>query len=362
MSKQHTFDELVASKRRALEATFAQIDKTYGKGSVMILGENNAASAAEVISTGSFLVDHALGIGGLPRGRVIEIYGPEASGKTTLALQTIAQAQKSGGMCAFVDTEHALDPIYASKLGININELVFSQPDFGEQALEIVEMLIRSNAVDVIVVDSVAALVPKAELDGDMGDSHVGLQARLMSQAMRKLTPVVHKSRAVLIFINQVRQNINAMAFANKEVTTGGNALKFYASLRLEVRRIESLKDKDGAHKGNRVRVKVAKNKMAPPFRIAEVDLVFGEGISRYLDIIDSALGAKIIAQSGSWFSFEGAKLAQGRDQLLAALKADATLFEAIEKRVREKMSGHTVTQREANMSRDESDIKGGEE
>lgn len=326
----HALDE----KKLTLEAAFAQIDKQYGKGSVMFLGENVDAEIAS-ISTGSILINQAIGIGGLPRGRVIEIFGPESSGKTTIALQTIASAQKLGGICAFVDAEHALDPSYASKLGININELVISQPDFGEQALDIVEILVRSNAIDVIVIDSVAALVPKAELEGEMGDVHIGLQARLMSQALRKLTPVVHKSKAVLIFINQIRQNINAMAFANKETTTGGNALKFYASLRLDIRRIESIK-KDDINIGNRVAVKIVKNKMAPPFRTAIVNLMFNEGVSKELDLLDAALELGLIKQSGSWFSFGSEKIAQGRDQVSQTLKSNLELFKKINEEVRE--------------------------
>jgi len=327
-----TRDVDTSAKQKALEVAFSQIDKAYGKGSVMLLGQSTTAQV-EVIPTGSILINEAIGIGGLPRGRIVEIYGPEASGKTTLALQTLAQSQKEGGICAFIDAEHALDPVYATKLGININDLIISQPDYGEQALDIAEMLIRSNAVDVIVVDSVAALVPKAELEGDMGDHHVGLQARLMSQALRKLTPVVHKSRTVLIFINQIRQNINAMAFGTKEVTTGGNALKFYASLRIDVRRIEGIKDKDGAQRGNRVRVKIAKNKMAPPFKTIEVDLLFGEGISKELDVLDAALSTGVITQSGSWFAFGGEKLAQGRDQVANLLRTDDKLFNAAKTR-----------------------------
>ncbi len=335
-------DTELLSKKKALEAVFAQIHKTWDKGSIMYLGQN-AAVQLDAISTGSILLDHAIGIGGLPRGRIIEIYGPEASGKTTIALQTIAQAQKKGGICAFIDAEHALDPIYAEKLGINIADLIISQPDYGEQALDIAEMLVRSNAVDIIVIDSVAALVPKAELDGDMGDVHVGLQARLMSQALRKLTPIVHKSKTVLIFINQVRQNINAMAFANKEVTTGGNALKFYSSLRIDVRRIESLKDKEGVHWGNRLVIKIAKNKMAPPFRKVEVSLRFGEGISKDIDLVDAALKNNIISQSGSWFSFAGQKIAQGKDAVVQLLKSDERLNSAIEKEVRAALQGAPV-------------------
>lgn len=326
----------LTAKQKALEVVFSQIDKAYGKGSVMLLGQQAAANQIETISTGSLLINEAIGTGGFPKGRVTEIYGPEASGKTTLALHAIAEAQKNGGTCAFIDAEHALDPSYAGRLGINLNDLIISQPDFGEQALDIAEMLIRSGAVDLIVIDSVAALVPKAELEGDMGDHHVGLQARLMSQALRKLTPVVHKSHTVLIFINQIRQNINAMAFANKEVTTGGNALKFYASLRIEVRRIESLKDKDGVQRGNKVRIKIAKNKMAPPFKCVEVDLLFGEGISREFDLLDAALNTGIITQSGSWFAFEGEKLAQGREQVVQALKGDVELMRKLKTRVLE--------------------------
>lgn len=308
-------------KKKALEVTFSQIDKQYGSGAVMLLGQNSATQV-EAISTGSILIDQALGIGGLPKGRIIEIYGPEASGKTTLAMHTIAQAQKNGGICAFIDAEHALDPNHAQNLGINVDDLIISQPDYGEQALDIAEMLVRSGAVDIIVIDSVAALVPKAELEGDMGDSHMGLQARLMSQALRKLSPVVHKSKTVLIFINQMRQNIGALPFAPKETTTGGNALKFYASVRLDVRRVASLKKQD-VQIGNRVAVKVSKNKVAPPFRRVEVDLLFNEGISKELDLLDAALHYDVIKKSGAWFSYDGNNIAQGRDQVLQHLKAN---------------------------------------
>lgn len=320
-------------KKKMLEVTFSQIDKQYGSGAVMKLGESHNNNI-EAISTGSILIDRAIGIGGLPVGRIIEIFGPEASGKTTLAMHVISQAQKRGGICAFIDAEHALDVTYAKNLGINADELIISQPDYGEQALDIAEMLVRSGAVDVIVIDSVAALVPKAELEGDMGDSHMGLQARLMSQALRKLTPVIHKSKTVLIFINQIRQNIGAMPFANKETTTGGNALKFYASVRLDVRRIASLK-KNEVNIGNRVRVRVVKNKVAPPFKQVEVDLLFSEGISKELDLLDAALHFKVIAQSGSWFSFNGEKIAQGRDQVLQHLKT-ADVYEAVYAKVAE--------------------------
>jgi len=322
------------AKQKALEVTFSQIDKVYGKGSVMLLGQRPTVNV-NTISSGSFLIDSAIGVGGFPRGRVSEVSGPESSGKTTLALQTVAEAQKQGGTCAFIDAEHALDPVYARSLGINIDDLIIAQPDYGEQALDIAEMLIRSGAVDAIVVDSVAALVPRNELDGDMGEAHVGLQARLMSQALRKLTPVVHKSKTSLIFINQLRQNINAMAFASKETTTGGNALKFYASLRLEVRRIESIKYKDGSQRGNRVRVKVAKNKMAPPFKMATVDLLFGSGVSAEYDLLDAALQNNIIQQSGAWFSYGDEKIGQGRDAAAQTLWENAALWQKIAAQVR---------------------------
>lgn len=314
------------TKKKILETTFAQIDKEYGKGSVMLLGQTGRV-AIDAISTGSLLIDQAIGVGGFPTGRIVEIFGPEASGKTTLAMHAIAQAQKRGGICAFIDAEHALDAKYAAQIGINIDDLIISQPDFGEQALDIAEMLVRSGAVDIIVIDSVAALVPKAELEGDMGDVHMGTQARLMSQALRKLTPVVHKSKTVLIFINQIRHNINSMPFANKETTTGGNALKFYASLRLDVRRIASLK-KNEQHIGNKVAIKIVKNKVAPPFRKVEVDLLFSEGISRELDLLDAGLLYGMIQQSGAWYSFKGEKFAQGREQALHYLKENGTFAE----------------------------------
>jgi len=321
-----------SEKVKVLESVLEQIDKQYGKNSVMFLGHTPNVKA-DVISTGSIQIDTALGIRGFPRGRIIEIFGPEATGKTTLALQVLAQAQRQGGICAFIDAEHALDAKYAANLGINTNDLLISQPDYGEQALDIAEMLIRSGTIDVIVVDSVAALVPKAELEGDMGDVHMGLQARLMSQALRKLTPVVHKSRTVLIFINQVRANINSFEFANKEVTTGGKALKFYASLRLDVRRIQAIKHQD-AHIGNRLLIKVVKNKMAPPFRSAEVDLIFSEGISPELDLIGAALELGVIKQSGSWFSYGNERLSQGKDQLRQLLKEQKELSQRIRKHV----------------------------
>lgn len=325
-------ETLVEKKREALQVTFAQIDKQYGKGSIMLLGQTPPVNI-DSISTGSILIDHAIGVGGFPRGRIIEIYGPEASGKTTLAMHAIAQAQQKGGTCAFIDAEHALDPAYATTIGINIDDLIISQPDYGEQALDIAEMLIRSGAVDIIVIDSVAALVPKAELEGDMGDSHMGLQARLMSQALRKLTPIVHKSKTVLIFINQVRQNINTGPFGPKETTTGGKALKFYSSIRLDVRRLASLK-KNEEHFGNRIIVKVIKNKVATPFKKVEVDLLFTTGISKELDLLDAAIHFKVIQQSGSWFYFGEKKLAQGREQALKALKDNPDIAQELHQAV----------------------------
>ena len=323
-----------SDRQKALEITFAQIDKQHGKGAIMFLGQSKNATV-ETVSTGSILIDQALG-NGLPRGRVIEIYGPEASGKTTLALHAVAHAQSTGGICAFIDAEHALDPIHATKLGIKVDDLIISQPDYGEQALDIVEMLVRSGAVDIIVVDSVAALVPKAELEGDMGDSHMGLQARLMSQALRKLTPIVHKSKTIIIFINQVRQNIGSGPFAPKETTTGGNALKFYASVRMEVRRIATLK-KDEESIGNRIAVKIAKNKVAAPFKRVELDLLFTEGISKELDLLDAALFHGIIVQSGSWFSFENSKIAQGRESALTFLRENKEVALVIRAKIYEK-------------------------
>ena len=315
-------------KKKSLEVTFAQIQKQYGKGSVMLLGDNPIVDI-KTISTGSLLIDDAIGVGGLPCGRIIEVFGPESSGKTTLALQTIAQAQKAGGICAFIDAEHALDPKYAAKLGVNVDDLIISQPDFGEQALDIAEMLIRSGAIDMIVIDSVAALVPKAELEGDMGDTHVGLQARLMSQALRKLTSIVHKSNTILLFINQVRQTISGLSFGPKETTSGGKALKFYASIRIDIRKIASLKKND-VHFGNKVSIKVVKNKVAPPFKSVEVDLLFNEGISKELDLLDMALLRNVIKQSGSWFAFGDVKLAQGREQVVALFKEDAKIVQDV--------------------------------
>ena len=326
--------EQKAFKKKALEVTFSQIDKQYGNGAVMLLGQSKT-DKIDAISTGSILIDDAIGVGGFPCGRIVEIFGPESSGKTTLALHAIAQSQKKGGICAFIDAEHALDAAYASRLGIKIDDLIISQPDYGEQALDIAEMLIRSGAVDIIVIDSVAALVPKAEIEGDMGDVHMGLQARLMSQALRKLSPVVHKSKTVLIFINQIRHKIGGLPFANKETTTGGNALKFYASLRIDVRRIASLKKGDH-HFGNRVAVKIVKNKVAPPFKRVEVDLLFNEGISKELDLLDASLHDKVIEKSGAWLSFDGDQIAQGRDQALEYLKAHPEVAEKVYEKIQE--------------------------
>ena len=320
---------------KAIDVAVGQIEKQFGKGSIMRLGQD-AAVAIPSISTGAVSLDYALGVGGVPRGRVIEIFGPEASGKTTLALQVIAQAQLAGGMAAFVDAEHALDAIYAQKLGINLEDLLVSQPDHGEQALEIVEVLVRSGGVDVIVVDSVAALVPRAEIEGDMGDAQMGLQARLMSQALRKLTGVVAKSKTSLIFINQLRQKIGVM-FGNPETTTGGRALKFYASVRIDIRRIGAIKDGD-AVVGGRTRVKVVKNKVAPPFRQAEFDLMYGEGISREGDLLDLAVDQKIVEKSGTWFSYDGERLGQGREKVKLFLKEHPDTLEAIDQKVRREL------------------------
>ena len=319
-------------KRKALEMAMSQIEKQFGKGSVMKLGEFKAMEV-EAIPTGALSLDIALGIGGVPRGRIIEVFGPESSGKTTLALHVIAEAQKMGGEAAFIDAEHALDPVYAKKLGVDIDNLIVSQPDTGEQALEITEALVRSGALDVIVVDSVAALVPKAEIDGDMGDSHMGLQARLMSQALRKLAGAINKSKTVLIFINQLREKIGVM-FGNPETTTGGRALKFYASVRMDIRKIENIKQ-DGDVMGNRVRVKVIKNKVAPPFREAEFDVMYGQGISKDGNIFDMAVNLDIVQKSGSWFSYNGERIGQGRDNAKRYL-VDSGLIKEVEKKVRE--------------------------
>ena len=323
-------------RMKAVELALVQIEKQFGKGSIMRLGQKGAIAPIDVIPTGALSIDYALGVGGVPRGRVIEVFGPESSGKTTFALQVIAEAQKLGGMAAFVDAEHALDATYAQKLGVDVENLLVSQPDNGEQALEIVEVLIRSNGVDVVVVDSVAALVPKAEIEGEMGDAQMGLQARLMSQALRKLTGAVSKSKTCLIFINQLREKIGVM-FGNPETTTGGRALKFYASVRLDIRRIASIKDGD-AVVGGRTRVKVVKNKVAPPFREAEFDIMYGEGISRTGDLLDLGVEKRIIEKSGAWFAYGGERLGQGRENAKQFLKDNPATFKAIEERVRKEL------------------------
>jgi recombination protein RecA len=330
-------DERVDRERlKAVDLAVGQIEKQFGKGSIMRLGQKGAIQPIDAIPTGAISIDHALGVGGVPRGRVVEIFGPESSGKTTLALQVIAEAQKLGGMAAFVDAEHALDAAYAQKLGVDVDNLLVSQPDNGEQALEIVEVLIRSGGVDVVVVDSVAALVPKAEIEGEMGEAQMGLQARLMSQALRKLTGVVSKSRTCLVFINQLREKIGVM-FGNPETTTGGRALKFYASVRLDIRRIASIKDGDVVV-GGRTRVKVVKNKVAPPFREAEFDVMYGEGISRTGDLIDLAVEKRIVDKSGAWFAFAGERLGQGRENAKQFLKDNPEISKAIEERVRREL------------------------
>ena len=320
-------------RARAVDIAVGQIEKQFGKGSIMRLGQKGGVAAVPRISTGAISIDYALGVGGVPRGRVVEIYGPEASGKTTLALQVIAQAQQQGGNAAFVDAEHALDPTYARRLGVDLENLLVSQPDHGEQALEIVEVLVRSGGIDVIVVDSVAALVPRAEIDGEMGDAQVGLQARLMSQALRKLTGVVAKSKTCLIFINQLREKIGVM-FGNPETTTGGRALKFYSSIRIDIRRIGAIKDADRVI-GGRTRVKIVKNKLAPPFREAEFDVMYGEGISREGDLLDLAVDRRIVEKSGTWFSYDNERLGQGRENVKRILKEKPEVFAAIERRVR---------------------------
>ncbi|CAN1721726.1 DNA recombination/repair protein RecA [Hyphomicrobium sp. 1Nfss2.1] len=320
-------------KLKALEAALSQIEKLHGKGSVMRLGANDQSMDVEAISTGSLGLDIALGIGGLPRGRIIEIYGPESSGKTTLSLQVVAEAQKTGGICAFVDAEHALDPVYAKKLGVKIEDLLISQPDTGEQALEIADTLVRSGAIDVLVIDSVAALTPKAELDGEMGDMQPGMQARLMSKALRKLTASISKSGCMVIFINQIRMKIGVM-FGNPETTTGGNALKFYASVRLDIRRIGQIKERDEVV-GNQTRVKVVKNKVAPPFKQVEFDIMYGEGISKVGELIDLGAKAGVVEKSGAWFSYDGERIGQGRENAKAFLKENPKIASAIEKAVR---------------------------
>ena len=324
-------------KQKALEAALGHIEKQYGKGSVMKLGDSSAHMQVEAIPTGSLGLDIALGVGGVPKGRIVEIYGPESSGKTTVALHMVAEVQKRGGIAGFIDAEHALDPVYAKNIGVDIDNLYISQPDNGEQALEITETMVRSGAVDIVIVDSVAALVPKAEIDGDMGDSHVGLQARLMSQALRKLTSVISKSNCVVIFINQLREKVGVM-FGNPETTTGGRALKFYSSVRMDVRRIEALKQ-GGEVVGNRTRVKIVKNKVAPPFREAEFDIMFGQGISREGDILDLAANLGLVNKSGAWFSCNGDKIGQGRENAKQYLKENPLICEEIEAKVREMLN-----------------------
>ncbi|AMM84282.1 recombinase RecA [Martelella sp. AD-3] len=327
-------EEKSVNKSKALEAALSQIERSFGKGSIMKLGANDSVVEIETVSTGSLGLDIALGIGGLPRGRIVEIYGPESSGKTTLALQTIAEAQKGGGTCGFIDAEHALDPIYARKLGVDLHDLLISQPDTGEQALEIADTLVRSGALDVIVVDSVAALTPRAEIEGEMGDSLPGSQARLMSQALRKLTASISRSNCMVIFINQIRMKIGVM-FGSPETTTGGNALKFYASVRLDIRRIGSVKDRDEVV-GNQTRVKVVKNKMAPPFKQVEFDIMYGEGVSKMGELIDLGVKAGIVEKSGSWFSYNSQRLGQGRENAKTFLRENAAIAEEIELALRQ--------------------------
>jgi recombination protein RecA len=333
--------EMEEEKGRALGAALGQIERLYGKGSIMRLGDSQAVRDISVIPTGSLALDAALGIGGLPRGRVIEIFGPEASGKTTLALQVVAQAQKLGGTAAFVDAEHALDPVYAERLGVQVGDLLVSQPDTGEQALEITDMLVRSGAVDVVVVDSVAALTPKAEIEGDMGDTHVGLQARLMSQALRKLTANINRTQSMVIFINQIRMKIGVM-FGNPETTTGGNALKFYASVRLDIRRVGAIKRGEEVV-GNETRVKVVKNKLAPPFRQADFEIFYGEGVSRLGELLDLGVREDMVDKSGSWYAMNGERIGQGRDNAIAYLREHAELTNQLEQRLRERLFGSKV-------------------
>lgn len=344
--------EFVSDRRAALEMALRQIEKQFGKGSIMKLGESNHMQV-EIVPSGSLALDIALGIGGLPRGRIIEVYGPESSGKTTVALHAIAEVQKTGGQAAFIDAEHALDPLYASKLGVNIDELLLSQPDTGEQALEIAEALVRSGAVDIIVIDSVAALVPKAEIEGEMGDSHVGLQARLMSQALRKLSGAISKSKTIAIFINQLREKVGVM-FGNPETTPGGRALKFYSSVRLEVRRVETIKQGTDMI-GNRTRIKVVKNKVAPPFKQADIDIMYGEGISREGSIVDIGTEMDIVQKSGAWYSFEGERLGQGRENAKQFLKEHSEIALSIENQIRE-ASNLTTTIPAKGVSEDDDD------
>ena len=339
------------NKLKALESAMAQIERNYGKGAVMKLGDN-AHLNVETVPSGSLSLDIALGVGGVPKGRVVEVYGPESGGKTTVALHMVAEVQKRGGIAGFIDAEHALDPVYAKKIGVDIDNLYISQPDTGEQALEITETMVRSGAIDIVIVDSVAALVPKAEIEGDMGDSHVGLQARLMSQALRKLTAAISRSNCIVIFINQLREKVGVM-FGNPETTTGGRALKYYSSIRLEVRRGEQIK-KDGEAIGNRTRIKVVKNKVAPPFREAEVDIIYGEGISREGDILDLAAKEDIVNKSGAWYAYGGSKIGQGRENAKTYLKEHPDVMAEIEEKVREKFSKETKTEDEESVFADE--------
>ena len=343
-------------KQKALEAALGQIERSYGKGSIMKLGQQDQAVDIEEVSTGSLGLDIALGIGGLPKGRIVEIYGPESSGKTTLALHVLAEAQKEGGTCAFLDAEHALDPSYAKKLGVSLDELLISQPDAGEQALEIADTLVRSGAIDVLVVDSVAALVPRAELEGEMGDTHVGLQARLMSQALRKLTGSISRSQTMVIFINQIRMKIGVM-FGSPETTTGGNALKFYSSVRLDIRRIGAIKDKDDIV-GNQTRVKVVKNKVAPPFKVVEFDIMYGEGISKTGELLDLGVNAGIVEKSGSWFSYGDQRIGQGRENAKTFLSENTDIALDIERQVRENAGILKEVMLEGSNNDDENDIE----
>lgn len=340
------------NKMKALEAALAQIEKQYGKGSVMKLGDKSANMQIETVSTGSLSLDLALGLGGVPKGRIVEIYGPESSGKTTVALHMVAEVQKAGGIAGFIDAEHALDPAYARNIGVDIENLYISQPDNGEQALEITETMVRSGAVDILIVDSVAALVPKAEIDGDMGDSHVGLQARLMSQALRKLTAIISKSNCIVIFINQLREKVGVM-FGNPETTTGGRALKFYSSIRMDVRRIETLKQ-NGEAIGNRTRVRIVKNKVAPPFKEAEFDIMFGEGISRTGDVLDLAASEGVVVKSGAWYAYEGTKIGQGRENAKNYLKENPDVFTEIDKKVRERFALEETPEEQSQDSEEE--------
>ncbi|MDQ2086779.1 recombinase RecA [Herbivorax sp. ANBcel31] len=338
-------------KQKALEMAFGQIEKQFGKGSIMKLGENSHLNV-ETIPTGALGLDIALGVGGVPRGRVVEIFGPESSGKTTVALHMIAEAQKAGGEAAFIDAEHALDPVYAKKLGVNINDLIVSQPDTGEQALEIAEALVRSGAIDIVVVDSVAALVPKAEIDGEMGDSHVGLQARLMSQALRKLSGVIHKSKTTAVFINQLREKVGIM-FGNPETTPGGRALKFYSSVRLDVRRIETIKQSNEMV-GNRTRVKVVKNKIAPPFKEAEFDIIYGQGISKEGNILDVGVKLDIVNKSGAWFSYNGQKIGQGRENAKNFLRENPDILKEVEAKIRDNYNQAFLNSIDSNDEKEE--------